>query len=167
MKKSLFFTFCFSFVPGAGQMYQEKMKRGLSIMLIAAFFIVITAMVNAPIFSIPIPIIAIYSFFDTYNIRNNIGTDKEVEDDYIWKKMGLDIFDTNKKSKKNSIFGISLILIGGYLLLNNVIGNLIYESNVDWLVNIVQTIRTYLPSILVAAISIAIGVKFISGNKEQ
>lgn len=166
MRKNLFFTFCFSFIPGAGQMYQEYMKRGLSIMLLMAFFIAITIIVGAPIFLIPLPIVIIYSFFDTYNIRNNIDTDNKIKDEYIWKMAGIDLLESNFKIvKKNSFFGMVLIIIGVYLLFNNVIGSLIYETNIEWLVNTVSTIRSYLPSLLVSVISIVIGIKFIS-NKE-
>ena len=55
MKKNLFLTFCFSFIPGAGQMYQAYMKRGLSIMIIFASFIALIAIVNTPIFSLFAP----------------------------------------------------------------------------------------------------------------
>ena len=166
MKKNLFLTFWFSFVPGAGQMYQQYMKRGLSIILLTTFFIAITIIVGAPIFMLPVAIIMMYSFFDTYNIRNTLDSENEIEDEYIWKVAGIDIFESNFEIvKKNSVFGITLIVIGAYLLFNNVIGNLIYESNISWLINIVQSIRNYLPSLLVSIISIAIGIKFIS-NKE-
>ncbi|MDD2376385.1 MAG: hypothetical protein PHD15_03880 [Clostridia bacterium] len=166
MKKSLFLTFWFSFVPGAGQMYQQYMKRGLSILLLTTFFIAVTIIVRAPIFMIPVAIIMMYSFFDTYNIRNNLDTENSIEDEYIWKTAGVDIFESNFKIvKKNSLFGLSLIFIGTYLLFNNVIGSLIYETNINWLISIVDSIRNYLPSILVSIISIVIGIKFIS-NKE-
>ena len=33
MLKNGFLTFCCAFIPGAGQMYQGYMKRGLSLML--------------------------------------------------------------------------------------------------------------------------------------
>jgi len=166
MKKNLFLTFCFSFIPGAGQMYQQYMKRGLSIILLTAFFIAITIIVGAPIFMIPVAIIMMYSFFDTYNIRNDLDSENKIEDEYIWKTAGIDILESNFKIvKKNSFFGFALIVIGAYLLFNNVIGNLIYESDIRWLINLVHIIRNYLPSILVSIISIAIGMKLIS-NKE-
>ena len=34
MLKNGFLTFCCAFIPGAGQMYQGYMKRGLSLILI-------------------------------------------------------------------------------------------------------------------------------------
>ena len=36
MKKNGILTLLFAFIPGAGQMYQGYMKRGLSLMLMAA-----------------------------------------------------------------------------------------------------------------------------------
>ena len=36
MKKNGFLTFCFAFIPGAGQMYQGYMKRGLSMVAVCA-----------------------------------------------------------------------------------------------------------------------------------
>jgi hypothetical protein len=163
MRKNLFLTFCFSFVPGAGQMYQQYMKRGLSIILLTSFFIALTIILGAPIFMLPVAIITMYSFFDTYNIRNNLDTENIAKDEYIWKEAGFDIFESNFKIvKKNSFLGIGLICIGAYLLLNNVIGSLINETNIIWLVDLVDVIRNYLPSIVVSIVSIAIGMKLVS-----
>ena len=36
MKKNGFLTFCFAFIPGAGEMYQGYMKRGLSLVMLCA-----------------------------------------------------------------------------------------------------------------------------------
>ena len=38
MLKNGFLTFCCAFVPGAGQMYQGYMKRGLSLILTAVSY---------------------------------------------------------------------------------------------------------------------------------
>ena len=34
MKKNSFLTFCFAFIPGAGEMYLGMMKKGLAVMLL-------------------------------------------------------------------------------------------------------------------------------------
>ena len=60
MKKNIFLTFCFSFVPGAGQMYQGYMKRGLSILILFSAFAAIFGTVSIPLFIIPLPVIYIY-----------------------------------------------------------------------------------------------------------
>lgn len=158
MKKNGFLTFCFSFIPGAGQMYQNYMKRGLSIMCLAGVLLIFATMLETAIFVIPFLIVMAYSFFDTYNLRNAVGTEDEVKDDYILK--GID-FD---KIKGNKILGIGIILVGIYLLINNVLYGFVKETEIEWLINFIRAIRMYFPSIIVSAITIGIGTKMISSK---
>lgn len=158
MKKNGFLTFCFSFIPGAGQMYQNYMKRGLSIMCIAGVLLILAAMLGTVIFVVPFLVIMAYSFFDTYNIRNTIGTDEQIQDDYILK--GID-FD---KIKGNKLLGIGIILVGAYLLLNNVLYGIAKETEIEWLISFIRSIRMYFPSIIVSLITIGIGTKMISNK---
>lgn len=158
MRKNLFFTFCFSWIPGAGQMYQNYMKRGLSLMCIAGVLFILAVMLETVVFIIPFLIIMAYSFFDTYNIRNSIGEEYEVKDDYILK--GID-FD---KIKGNKLLGIGIILVGLYLLLNNVLYGISRQIGIDWLIIFIRTIRMYFPSLIVSAITIGIGIKMVSNK---
>lgn len=158
MKKNGFLTFCFSFIPGAGQMYQNYMKRGLSIMCIAGVLFILATMLETAIFIVPFLVVMAYSFFDTYNIRSSVGTDEQIQDDYILK--GID-FD---KIKGNKILGIGIILVGVYLLLNNVLYGIARETEIEWLINCIRTIRMYFPSIIVSLITIGIGTKMISNK---
>lgn len=159
MKKSGFLTFCFSFIPGAGQMYQNYMKRGLSIMCLAGALFILALMLETAIFIVPVLIVIAYSFFDTYNIRNTIGTDEQTEDDYILKQWNFD------KLRNNKLLGIGIILIGLYLLINNVLYGIAQSMNIQIIYDFVKIIRTYFPSLIVAAITIGIGTKMISNNK--
>lgn len=156
MKKNILLTFCFSFIPGAGQMYQNYMKRGLSIMCIAGVLFILALMLETAIFIVPYLVILAYSFFDTYNIRNTIGTEQQIEDEYIIKQFNFE------KIKNNKLIGIGIILVGMYLLLNNVLYGLAEDMNIPVLMNFVIIIRRYLPSLIVAAITIGIGTKIIS-----
>ena len=158
MKKNIFFTFCFSFIPGAGQMYQNYMKRGLSLMCLGGILFVLAVMLETAVFVIPFCIIMAYSFFDTYNIRNSIGTDSEIKDDYILQGVDFD------KIKNNKLLGIGIILVGIYLLLNNVLYGMARQMDIQFLVNIIRMIRMYFPSLIVAAITIGIGTKMISSK---
>lgn len=115
-------------------------------------------MLETVIFMIPALIVFAYSFFDTYNIRNAIGTEDEIKDDYILK--GID-FD---KIKGNKILGIGIILVGLYLLLNNVLYGVAKQIDVEWLVAFIKTIRMYFPSLIVSAITIGIGTKMIANK---
>lgn len=158
MKKNSFFTFCFSFIPGAGQMYLNYMKRGISLMCIAGVLLTLAILLETVIFVIPFLIVMAYSFFDTYNIRDRIGTEDEVKDDYILK--GLD-FD---RIKGNKLIGFGIILIGLYLLLNNVFYGIAKQTDIEWLIRFIRIIRMYFPSIIVSLITIGIGTKMISNK---
>lgn len=159
MKKNLFLTFCFSWIPGAGQMYQNYMKRGLSLMCIFGILFALGVMLETVIFMMPALIVFAYSFFDTYNIRNAIGTEDEIKDDYILQ--GIDF----NKIKGNKLLGIGIILIGIYLLLNNVLYGIAKQTQIQILVNFIRLIRMYFPSLIVSAITIGVGAKMIS-NKQ-
>ena len=100
----------------------------------------------------------IYSFFDTYNIRNSIGTEEQIEDDYILD--GID-FD---RVKGNKLIGIGIILIGAYLLLNNVLYGIATDTGLDFLADFIRMVRNYFPSIIVSLITIGIGTKMISSK---
>ena len=67
MKKNGILTLLFAFIPGAGQMYQGYMKRGLSLVLMAAA-IGMAAMLIPPI-AFALLVVFMYSFFDTFNLR--------------------------------------------------------------------------------------------------
>lgn len=156
MKKSSFLTFCFSFIPGAGQMYQNYMKRGLSLMCLAGVLLILATMTETVIFVIPFLVVMAYSFFDTYNIRNAIGTEEQLKDDYILKEINFDSL------KNNKLLGIGIILIGGYILLNNILYGIAIDTDIQILIDTIRIIRNYLPSIIVSAITIGAGVKMLS-----
>ncbi|MDD3304133.1 MAG: hypothetical protein PHP54_04370 [Clostridia bacterium] len=163
MKKNMFLTFCFSFIPGAGQMYQGYMKRGLSLMIMIGLAIALTSIVSMPLFAIPIPLIFAYSFFDTYNIRNRIGTNAEQQDKLIWESTSVeDAFNKLNIKKRSVVLGVILIAIGVYLLINSVIRQIAFGYDIEWLYRAIVTIMNYLPPILIAAACIWAGSKFIS-----
>lgn len=60
MKKNGILTLLFAFIPGAGQMYQGYMKRGLSLMLMAAA-ISMAAMLIPPI-AFALLVVFMYAF---------------------------------------------------------------------------------------------------------
>lgn len=163
MRKNLFLTFCFSFIPGAGQMYQAYMKRGVSLMILFAAFIAITAVIGSPIFAIPLPIIYAYSFFDTYHLRQKIFDGNSEEDEFLWKETDIEkIFGKVNSYKKNSFIGWILIIIGAYLMLNSVIMPITYRLDLDFIYDALRLVMNYVPSIVIAVISIVVGFKFIS-----
>ena len=164
MKKNLFLTFCFSFIPGAGQMYQDYMKRGVSICILFVTCISIALMTSLPIFVMPALIVYAYSFFDTYNIRNKIGTENSMKDEYIFASDGFKSLGINF-NKKNNFIAVIFILIGIYVLLNNVLLSIASRYELEFMRTIIRIILNYLPSIIIAGASIGFGIKFIGKGK--
>lgn len=162
-KKNGFFTFVFSLIPGAGEMYMGFMKQGVSIM--AAFWLLIffAAFLNmGPVLFI-LPILWCYSFFNVHNLRGM--TDEEfyaVEDDYAFH---LDkMLPAEKWNKKQSKFlAVLLILIGIGLLWNNLV------SWIDWLLPdaFYWFLRDDIPQMVVAVLLIAGGIMLIKGKKRE
>lgn len=165
MKKNAFLTFCFSLVPGAGQMYQSYMKRGLSILIIFCIILCVAILLQTAIFIVFSLIVWVYSFFDTFNIRNSIDTENKVIDGYIWGNSSLGESFNNILSKRSFLIGIALLCIGIYLLLNNVVSGIAYRYNIEWLHIAIGFIRYYLPSVIIAALSIGIGIKLMFNKK--
>ena len=169
MKKNLFFTLVFSFIPGAGQMYQEYMKRGLSLMSIFAIFLMLTAMIGSPIFIIPTLIVCAYSFFDTYHIRN-LSDEKRAEfkDEYIWNSNDFGIaIDKSKISKHRKILGYILIGIGIYILLDSVLFRIAWQLDILWLSELCSILSRYIPTVFASIIAVFIGLKLVSTNKKE
>ena len=81
MLKNGFLTLLFAFIPGAGQMYQGYMKRGLSLILMCCA-IGAVAVLFSPV-ALFLLVVFMYSFFDTLNLRAQIALGKAPEDDYL------------------------------------------------------------------------------------
>lgn len=166
MRKNGFLTFCFSFIPGAGQMYQGYMKRGGSLLIILTVLCMISVIISTPIMMFPILALFAYSFFDTFNIRSRIGTNTQIIDEYIWdNKEVIDIKAKFNITKRHNFVGILLIVFGLYILLNSVIGDLAYD--IPYLRIFARLLTNYLPPIIIATICIMVGIKFISKREEK
>lgn len=119
MMKNGILTFLFAFCPGAGQMYQGYMKRGLS--LITMFCVAFGASTLLEVLYVAMPIVWMYSFFDTFNLRAQIGAGTAPQDDYLvhinWHDQRMEQFmlDSHK------LLGWGLIALGGLVAYENVI----------------------------------------------
>lgn len=162
-KKNGFLTFCFSLIPGAGEMYMGFMKQGLSIM--AAFWILIffAAFLNmGPVLFI-LPILWCYSFFNVHNIRGM--SDEEfyaLEDEYVFH-MGEVLPYRKWGRKQNNILAAILIIIGVSMLWNNMM------EWFQWLIpnSLYWTIVDRVPQVAVAVLLILGGMYLIRGKKKE
>ena len=121
MKKNGILTLLFACIPGAGQMYQGYMKRGLSLITMFCLFIIVGSATGLDALVVGCIVVYMYSFFDTFNLRAQIIAENAPADDYLvhinWKDKRMQDFmmDSHK------LLGWGLIALGGLVAYENVI----------------------------------------------
>ena len=87
-KKNTFFTFIFSFIPGAAEMYMGFMKSGLSLLVAFIIPILVTGMLYGADYLVLLSgVVYAVSFFHARNIAT--APDEEFsnyEDKYVWEE---------------------------------------------------------------------------------
>ena len=170
-KKSRFWLFIWSLVPGAGQMYLGFMKMGLSLILGFMVLIAVAALTNLGVLAIFPIALYIYSFFHA----NNLGAlnDEEfysIKDEYLFGMEGLDGIEKMRvgiSRKYRKIIAIVMIVIGVIML-----WNMVFDLMVDifgWNNLYLRMIRTFMnyrmPRAVIAVAVIWIGISLIRGKK--
>lgn len=167
-KKNSFFTFIFSLIPGAGQMYMGFMKRGLSLMSSFVMIIFFSVWLNAgPIMFIGL-IAWFYSFFDTHNLRSTPNEEfYNLKDEYILfpeflkNKAHLEI-----QKRYRNIIAIALIVIGFTILWNNVY--YIFGSIMPYYIReMLYSFGRYIPQLIIGISIILFGFYLIRGKKQE
>ncbi|WP_333861216.1 hypothetical protein [Clostridium sp.] len=167
MRKGNFLTTFFSFLPGAGHMYMGFMKMGLSLMSAFFFVIFLSTWLNMGPLLFVLPLIWFYSFFDCLN-KQSLPEEEFVllEDNYMFSLDEFLRWDKNLFKKRRLFFGILMILLGIYLIWDNII--YIIEPYMDREVYILITSFTRIaPQVIVAVAIIIIGAKLIMGKKKE
>lgn len=167
-KKGKFFTFIFSFMPGAAEMYMGFMKNGVSLMtLFMASFIPMVINHGFEILVLMTVVIWFYAFF---HARNLAALPQEefnaLEDSFIWEGI---LEEKNVKLSSPTLrkWGAGILIVFGAILLwdnfSAMIYNLIPERYWDELYPIIDRI----PQVVVAVLIIIIGLKLMAGKKEE
>ncbi len=167
-KKSRFWTFCFSFIPGAAEMYMGFMKNGLSIMaLFFVSFIIPVVLRVSDVFILLAVLVWFYGFFHARNLAACTEEElKELPDEFVWEN-----FESLKNVRISNptlrkIAAWVLIIYGGISLWNTFSWT-IYHALPDYLVRYFSPFVNALPESVVAIVIIVLGVKLISGKKEE
>lgn len=163
MRKSKFFTFIFSMLPGAGQMYQGLMKKGVSIMFAFFAIIALSFTISMEEFIAILPVIWFYSFFDCMN-RSNYTVDElsMVEDKMIFDSKIIDGEFINKYiAHKNTFIGWIVILFGVLIFYNNVIRSFLWR--LENILPGVTLIANKLPAVIMSVVIIIVGVRLLKG----
>ena len=164
----LFFTF--SCIPGCGQMHQGYMKRGISQTILCCGVLAVAVFLEIGALAILLVPLWLYSFFDSYNLRRLRMDGTGDEDAYLFGMSDLDSRRLSELfSKRHSLIGWTLVLLGLYALYRIVVGQLMRWISelfpwMDWLYNLLVWDA---PRILGTLLIIALGLWFIRGPKKR
>jgi hypothetical protein len=163
--KSGFVTFICACIPGCGEMYLGYMKRGLSICGLFWLFVALSSVSHLNIFMFLLPIIWLYGFFDSFNIRGY--DDAQAADNPDAYLFGIDDGGKTRLSgKRGLIIGWILVIIGVYALWS-LFSSYIYNylgGEMYWLYDL---IAHKVPDAFIIVLIIGLGVWFIRGPKHK
>lgn len=166
MLKNGLLTLLFAFIPGAGQMYQGYMKRGLSLMLMCCVICVLAVLFSPIAFFLLL--VFMYSFFDTLNLRAQIALGNAPADDYLVhldpkdKRLARLLLDSHK------LVGWALIAFGALIayqsLIMNILGDLVYRwGHSSPVFRALYLVMASLPDVVVCVVLIVCGVWLVKG----
>lgn len=168
MKKNGILTLLFACIPGAGQMYQGYMKRGLS--LITMFFLCIMAGMLLEPLVLTALIVWMYSFFDTFNLRAQFIAGTAPADDYLVHFNTKDARLTLFFRDSHKLVGWALIALGAMVAYQNIIMRVLGDVMWRWGQNspffrAVYLMLDELPEVVVCVALIVCGVWLVRGPK--
>ena len=169
-KKSGFWTFIFSLLPGAAEMYMGFMKMGVSLMGLFFGLFIIGGFFGQSIFVLADIVVWFYAFFHAHNLR--AMDDEEfyaLEDGYLFH---LDQIFTSKwlEGRRRDIAAWAMILLGL---------SIFWGPAVRWLVSMVDAWMSpgfaaafagflyQIPRFIVAGVLIVGGILLIQGKKKE
>ena len=170
MKKNGILTLLFACIPGAGQMYQGYMKRGLSLITMFCLFIIVGSATGLDALVVGCIVVYMYSFFDTFNLRAQIIAENAPADDYLvhinWKDRRMQDFmmDSHK------LLGWGLIALGGLVAYENIIMRVFGDVMWRWGQNnpvfrAIYLMLDELPQIVTCVALIVCGLWLVRGPK--
>ena len=168
MQKNGILTFLFAFIPGAGQMYQGYMKRGLSLILMCCAICMVAALISPAAFFLIV--VWMYSFFDTFNLRAQIATGTAPTDDYLVhfdpkdKRLVQMMLDSHK------LVGWALIAFGVLIAYENILMNALNDLMWRWgkdnpFFRAFYLVMDQLPQVVVCVALIVCGIWLVKGPK--
>ena len=168
-KKNGFFTFIFSFLPGAGEMYMGFFKQGVSIMSIFFILIGISSWLNLGALMFILPVLWFYSFFHVHNLYSL--PDEEfysIEDKFLFDYDEYKIQKMFANDRGRKILAIVLIIVGVSAIWN-IFTDLLESSfralgiDMNWFYIFANNV----PQAVIGIIIIILGVYLIRGKKKE
>ena len=163
-KKNGFWLFVTSCLSGCGQMYQGYMKRGLSLLLAFFILLAIAGFLGFGALAFFLPVIWLYAFFDSYNLRGQLAGGTAQPDAYLFGLSDMDSQQMNELlHKRHSLVGWVLVIFGGYMLWDTALVQMSFLHD-TWLYSL---LRYDMPRLVLTAGIIALGLWFIRGPKAK
>ncbi len=167
-RKNRFFTFIFSCLPGAAEMYMGFMKNGVTLMI--CFFLSFVPMLFFSSLDFLMALGVVIWFFGFFHARNYAGmSDAEfdaMEDKYIWEEFpeigNIRIANTTVKK-----FIAAVLIILGCGQLWNYFSGIIYNMIPQNIWSDIYPVIEGIPSVVIAILFVAVGVFMIRGKKRE
>ena len=151
-KKRGFWTFCFSLIPGAGEMYLGFMKRGVSMMCLFLGWSMFCAAIGFGSGALLLPVMWFYSFFEVHNLVSLPDEEfYQQEDDFLILHMDKIVGVDKWERGKVKFLAVVLIFIGGYTIVHT-LWRSIWSVLPEWLYNDLYVIRDGVPKIVISLI---------------
>lgn len=167
-KKNKFFTFIFSLIPGAAEMYMGFMKQGASLMGLFLLSIVIPNYLRLYDF---ISISAIFVWFISFFHARNLAVlcDEafyEIQDGFVWESFAANrnIQISNPTLRK---WAAAVLIVVGVVMLWQNFSSVIYNFIPEGIWDYAYPVMDKIPQIAIALVIIVIGIKLIAGKKEE
>ena len=167
-KKNRFFTFIFSLLPGAAEMYMGFMKNGFSLMLL--FFVSISPILIYGGLDFLMPIGVAIWFYGFFHARNYAGMDDQsfeaMEDNYAWEEFS-DIKWNRLSGKTAKKWIAAVLIIIGTAQLWDYFSEIIYRFIPDGYWDSFYPAFSNIPQVVVSVLLVVIGVRMVIGKKKE
>lgn len=167
-KKSGFWTFLFSWIPGAGEMYMGFMRMGVSLMGLFWGIIALSITFNSGYLMLVDVIVWFYSFFHVHNLRAMDDEDFYALEDHYLIPVDLDqeFWTRLTIAKYRKLLAGILILFGVAVLWNSLL-DLLYWILPEYAWEYVRSISLYIPQLVLGIGIIGVGLLLIRGKKQE
>lgn len=172
-KKNSFFTFVFSFCPGAAEMYMGFMKSGFSLLVAFITPILIAAILyGGDYFAILSAIVYVFSFFHARNIATAPEEQfAQIEDRYIWEEFMSEksVVVSSKIYKKWGAVALILAGISGiWYSFRNVFSEILHCFAMTEQERILaERMISSVPRLAFSVFVIVMGVMLVRGKKKE
>lgn len=170
-RRSRFWAFIFSFVPGAGEMYMGLKKKGVEIMALSALIFFTAVFLGFGGLTIFCAILWFYSFFDTMDLSRLSPEElSKQKDSFLLDNdtINIDKLSSSIKSK-NKIIGYICIVFGVVAIyqtfIRPFISEILYYLGFDY--GIVYMFFNSIPSLVLGIAIIWVGIMIINHDNSK